>query len=220
MQVNDKPFIDLKKNEEGIVLLGAGGDLNQWISGVTDALIEAGVLPAGSKPEDWIKEAVRLNDNLLGKNGRTDLALVFSPTAKLNMGKMAMWRLGFGSCSWISDYLVNYAKDYKSADLPVSDDEDEEENESKKISSIVDEAIKILKEDDASEDNFGPYGIFAGDLAIKIVDYVHKHTQPNSDQTTNVISILRSIIHRLEGMGYKVDAVLTKGTKYNNGDLK
>jgi hypothetical protein len=29
------------------------------------------------------------------------------------MGKMAMWRIKFGDCSWLSDYIHNYKNQFQ-----------------------------------------------------------------------------------------------------------
>jgi hypothetical protein len=94
-----------KQGEEGIVLLGAGGPLNDWINGIFDMWQKEGITKA-STPADVFADALILKTT----GGRTDLALVFKPDADLEIGKMAMWRLRFGDCSWISDYVVNYAE--------------------------------------------------------------------------------------------------------------
>lgn len=94
-------------NTEGIVLLGAGGPLNDWINGVFGIWKDEGMTKATS-PSDVFADAMVLKTT----GGRTDLALVFKDGADLDMGKLAMWRLRFGDCSWISDYVVNYAEQH------------------------------------------------------------------------------------------------------------
>ena len=98
---------------EGIVLLGAGGDLNDWVNGVTDLWNKEGL--ATGKPEDLFSRASVLTTT----GGRTDLALEFKPGAKLEWSKLVVWRILFGDCSWISDYLVNYEADHQA---PVNQD--------------------------------------------------------------------------------------------------
>lgn len=90
------------KSKEGIVLLGVGGDPEDWINGVVDIWDVEGIY--SGHPNDAFESSYLLKTT----GGRTDLALVFKKGAKLDMGKMAMWRLSFGDCSWISDYIVNY----------------------------------------------------------------------------------------------------------------
>lgn len=112
MQVEDIHFLDFRDNvrdKEGIVLLGAGGDPQEWIDGVTKILNEEDIVK-GTSEELWGKANL-----LTTTGGRTDIALTFNHNngPKFNMGKMAMWRLKFGDCSWISDYLVNYSNQFR-----------------------------------------------------------------------------------------------------------
>lgn len=41
-----------KNNEEGLVLEGCGGDLNDWVTGINDMLTEEGILLDGSRMEN------------------------------------------------------------------------------------------------------------------------------------------------------------------------
>jgi hypothetical protein len=105
-------FVELMKRSksEGIVLLGAGGNLNEWIDGVTETLIKEKILQDGAT----VKQAAELFSGaykLTTSGGRSDLALVFKSNSPLNIGKMAIWRR-VGDWSWISDYLDNYAKQH------------------------------------------------------------------------------------------------------------
>ena len=97
-------FYDLTSQEEGIVLLGTGGDLNEWVEGVSNILRKEGI----AEGEELFEEPMILTTS----GGRTDMALVFNKSAKFEMGRLAMWRLRFGDCSWISDYKVNYAEQH------------------------------------------------------------------------------------------------------------
>lgn len=102
--------------EEGIVLLGAGGDTKEWIDGVTASLHDEGI-STSANPDDLWKSAQLLTTT----GGRTDLVLTFKSGAPINIGKMAMWRLRFGDCSWISDYRRNYASQHGLGDLDSDD---------------------------------------------------------------------------------------------------
>ncbi len=95
-------FLEKTERKEGIVLLGAGGDPYEWIYGVHDILYKNEIAVSGI--EEVFSEAFILTTS----GGRTDIALVFAENNKLDLGKLAMWRLRFGDCSWISDYKVNY----------------------------------------------------------------------------------------------------------------
>jgi len=100
-------FVDfdrLADSFDGLVLLGAGGSLEDWIKGVSSHLHEEGIASSSKPSEQW-KDAYVLTTS----GGRTDLALVFNDNGVLDVGKLAMWRLARGSdASWISDYVVNY----------------------------------------------------------------------------------------------------------------
>lgn len=89
-----------RQGNEGLVLLGTGGDLNEWITGVTDQLKQEGI----AKPSFQITHAYQVNTT----GGRTDLLLLFN-WSEVDTGKLAIWRIRFGDCSWLSDYVVNYA---------------------------------------------------------------------------------------------------------------
>lgn len=103
-EVSFRKFKSLTKDKDGLVLLGAGGDLNDWIKGISSALYDEGVA-SSNKPVDLWSGAYVLTTS----GGRTDLALMFNDGDALDIGKLAMWRLRFGDASWVSDYVVNYA---------------------------------------------------------------------------------------------------------------
>lgn len=92
---------------EGIVILGAGGDLQEWVDGIFKILTE-----------EKITESDKFEDNFSdvfyseSTGGRTDLHMIFAKESKLDIGKLAMWRLRFGDCSWLSDWFVNYRSHY------------------------------------------------------------------------------------------------------------
>ena len=93
---------------EGIVLLGAGGSLDEWIEGITSLLNSEEIIKSRD-PKEIFMGAYELTTS----GGRTDLALVFNTKKNnIDIGKMAMWRLKFGDTSWVSDYLDNYAEQH------------------------------------------------------------------------------------------------------------
>jgi hypothetical protein len=110
-----KKFADLnnlskKHTKEGLVMLGAGGDIHEWVDGVTTKMISDGIVV---KTEDDIWSEIIL---LVTSGGRIDLAFIMNNDVEFNMGKLAMWRLKFGSCSWVSDYVINYKSDHWGGD--------------------------------------------------------------------------------------------------------
>lgn len=113
MEIGTKTFAEFCPEAEdrlGIVIMGAGGDLEDWVNGVVHSLVEDGICKEG---EELFDSIYTLSDNVKGTEGRTDLVLFFKPPLP-EVGKLAMWRIKFGSCSWADDFADNYAKDFTS----------------------------------------------------------------------------------------------------------
>lgn len=96
---------DLRKmnGKEGLILQGCGGDLQEWLDGINEELTRANILLDGTK---FKAESCCVFEN----EGLTCLLFPFSEEMKLDMGKLAMWRLQtqeqFGG-TWLSDYVDN-----------------------------------------------------------------------------------------------------------------
>lgn len=105
-----KPFDALltDENKNGMVVMGVGGDPQEWVDGISKMLIKEGI----AKSAPVFQDAFMLDGNVAGKDGRADLVLIFSPHAGISMGRLAIWRLHFGSASWIDDFITNYGHDY------------------------------------------------------------------------------------------------------------
>lgn len=88
------------EQEEGLILQGCGGPLQEWVDGINQTLTEAGILLDGSQ----FKDAAYFE-----RDGLTNLLLPFEGV-KLDVGRLAMWRLQthgqFGG-TWLSDYVPN-----------------------------------------------------------------------------------------------------------------
>ena len=93
---------DLRSMEgrEGLVLQGCGGEPKEWVDGINQMLTEEGILLEGSKFEEV---------SVFEHDGLVCILYPFGE-AKLDMGKLAMWRLQthetFGG-TWLSDYVPN-----------------------------------------------------------------------------------------------------------------
>ncbi len=91
------------KDNEGLILQGCGGSLDEWADGINDMLTESKILLDGTK---FKAENCCAFEN----EGLTNLMFLFSEDVKLDMGKLAMWRLQthekFGG-KWLSDYMDN-----------------------------------------------------------------------------------------------------------------
>ena len=100
--IQEKATEDLRHmtNEEGLILQGCGGDLQEWVDGINDLLTQEGILLNGTKFE---------HAATFQHDGLTNLMFSFEGV-QLNVGKLAMWRIQthsqFGG-TWLSDYVPN-----------------------------------------------------------------------------------------------------------------
>lgn len=89
------------KGQEGLVLQGCGGDMQQWVDGINELLTLEEILLEGTAFK---------NVKSFQYEGLTNLLFPFEDV-KLNMGKLAIWRLQshetFGG-TWLSDYVSNH----------------------------------------------------------------------------------------------------------------
>ena len=70
-------------HQEGLILQGCGGDLQEWIDGINGILREQGILLDG-KPLDDVA--------VFQHEGLTNLLFAFGEH-KLDIGKLAIWRI-------------------------------------------------------------------------------------------------------------------------------
>lgn len=105
MSIHKIPAGDLRrmKDCEGLVIQGCGSGLEEWVDGINGILTESGILLDGTtfKAE---------NCRAFEHGGLTCLLFPFSDEVKLDMGRLALWRLqtyeGLGG-TWLSDYVPN-----------------------------------------------------------------------------------------------------------------
>jgi hypothetical protein len=99
-QINGKELTQ-RQEEEGLILQGCGGNLEDWVNGINELLTEEGVLQ---------EETTFQNVFVFRRDNLTCLYFPFDDKVKLSMGKLAMWRLKtyeqFGG-TWLSDYVEN-----------------------------------------------------------------------------------------------------------------
>ena len=84
-------------DQEGLILQGCGGDLQEWVDGINELFAQAGILQAGSA---WKAKAVRS----FQYDGLTNLLFPFAGVS-LDMGRLAIWRLQ--TYEQLSDYVPN-----------------------------------------------------------------------------------------------------------------
>ncbi len=103
MNIKDIIAADLRTMDktEGIIFQGCGGDPQEWVDGINDILTESEILLDGTK----FSGALRFQHE-----GLTCMLFEFKDEVKLDIGKLAMWRLQtrdqFGGM-WLSDYVPN-----------------------------------------------------------------------------------------------------------------
>lgn len=96
-----------KEGRDGIVFPGAGGELEEWRTGILDMLKEEGIAKSA---EDFDTPFYGVSTG-----GRIDFVMPFSKNSQLNMGALAMWRLKMHASltpKWLSDFVVNYESHY------------------------------------------------------------------------------------------------------------
>ena len=102
MNINTITTDDLRHMEgkDGLILQGCGGDLKEWVDGINEMFTEAGILKDGS----------RFEDVSTFQYGELTCLLYPFEDVKLDIGKLAMWRLqtheDFGG-TWLSDFVPN-----------------------------------------------------------------------------------------------------------------
>ena len=89
------------EGSEGLIIQGCGGSLDEWVDGINDMLTEDGILLDGTRFHDC---------STFEHDGSTCLLFPFKDDVKLDVGRLAMWRLqthgNFGG-TWLSDYVPN-----------------------------------------------------------------------------------------------------------------
>ena len=124
--------------QEGLILQGCGGGLQEWVDGINSLLTEAGILMEGSKFESV---------STFQHKGLTNLLFPFDGV-KLDTGKLAMWRLQtheqFGG-TWLSDYVPNQLGGYL-AEPEQKKPSMRLEGQDGNISSILGRASRLLKD--------------------------------------------------------------------------
>ena len=89
------------EDQEGLVLQGCGGPLQEWLDGINDLLTKEGILKNGTRFE---------NISTFQRDGATCLLFPFTEDVQVDMEKLAVWRFqtrpNFGSI-WLSDYVPN-----------------------------------------------------------------------------------------------------------------
>ena len=132
---------DLRRmdGQEGLILQGCGGDLQEWVDGINSLLTEAGILLDSSRFESvFVFQHQELTNLLFPFDG-----------VKLDVGKLAMWRLqtyGQFVGTWLSDYVPNQLGGYHLEDPKQRKPSMRLEGQDENIFSILGRASHLLKE--------------------------------------------------------------------------
>lgn len=99
-RINIKDLLQYE-GREGLILQGCGGDPQEWVDGINKLLTERGCLCDNSKFNAD-------NCAVFNKDGLTCILFEFTDDLKIDMGKLAMWRLVTHSSmggTWLTDFV-------------------------------------------------------------------------------------------------------------------
>lgn len=139
---------DLRKmsDKEGLIIQGCGGDLQEWVDGINGLLTDAGILLDGSRFE---------NVSTFQHGEVTNLLFPFEDV-KLDMGKLAMWRIQthgrFGG-TWLSDYVPNRLGGFKKEQAAPQKPKMELLGRDGNIFSLMGDASQLLQRAGMAEQN-------------------------------------------------------------------
>lgn len=99
----DKNELRGYEGKEGLIIQGCGGNPQEWVDGINELFTKEEILLDGTKFG---------NDNcaVFENDGLTCLLYEFNDDTKVDIGKLAMWRIGTHSDlggTWLSDYVEN-----------------------------------------------------------------------------------------------------------------
>ena len=116
---------DIRKAYEGsyYTIIGAGGDLNEWMEGYQGLLDKEGI----GKVKQWYKTTGKvINDawDLYGNNRfKSNLTVLMFPLDGLNVGKLALFKLKMND-RWFDDVIDNSVR-FSRKDRGLDEEEDE-----------------------------------------------------------------------------------------------
>ncbi len=136
----------LMGDQEGLILQGCGGPLQEWVDGINEMLTEAGILLDSNKFNTV---------SAFQHDGLTCLLFPFEDV-KLDMGRLAMWRLQtheqFGG-TWLSDYVPNRLGGFEKEQAPPQKPKMELLGRDGNIFSLMGVASQLLQRAGMAEQN-------------------------------------------------------------------
>lgn len=119
------------KDQEGLILMGCGGSLKDWVDGINEMFTREGMLLNGTKFHDCA---------VFHYNKMTCILYPFHDDVDLNIGKLAVWRIrtheNFGG-TWLSDFRTNQLGEADDGSEDPEEDEDESEDEDEDESPVL-----------------------------------------------------------------------------------
>jgi len=118
-KILEKTMVDIEEyaqEHDAIVFMGCGGDLQQWVDGITDMLKECDIVPRDFEFSFAWRFTYR--------EPLTIICLLFPIDGKgLNIGKLSIWRIENQNldAKWLSDFLVQRRASGRNS-CPMSDD--------------------------------------------------------------------------------------------------
>ncbi len=102
------------EDKQGLILQGCGGDLKEWIDGINNTFKDKGILLDGTAFQAE-------NCCVFTHNGQTNLLYPFTNDVKIDLGKLAVWRLQTSAVyggTWLHDYVEHELGGFHPAEQP------------------------------------------------------------------------------------------------------
>lgn len=165
------------QGKEGLVLRGCGGDLQEWVDGISNEL----------KREDILSEGSSFGECFTFQHGDVTCLLFPFEGADLDLSKLAMWRLRtrdmYGG-TWLSDFVSNCLGGFVQEDAQASEQQERQKpdcpliGKDSNIFNLVGLASRTLKrhgmKDEAAEMSSRVFSSGSYDEALCIIgEYVN-----------------------------------------------
>ena len=101
-QATLKEYLKENKISEGLVVLGAGGDLQELVDVISKSIKDVPNLVENQNIDVITNNIFKVEGE---KDTITYLVMELNPEAKINISMLAMWRLRMEGITWISDFV-------------------------------------------------------------------------------------------------------------------
>ena len=136
------------RDQEGLILQGCGGLAQEWVDGINGLFTEAGILLNG--------RTFQAENVSVFQNGELTNMLFPFEGVKLDMGRLAVWRIGthdqFGG-TWLSDYVPNRLGGFEKEQAPPQKPKMQLLGRDGNIFSLMGDASQLLQRAGMAEQN-------------------------------------------------------------------